>query len=191
MASNKAAKRKSKRTRVQAEAGEAAVSPFTARHGDYRRDLIVDLSGELGGKRQSMVRVLRNVAVTSVDRWLSLGGPGFEEPQRRAIDHVRSLWTITGSGPRVTAHYDGLRIPRGPGGGADERENYLSTLHALQRYEREFPRYVWEAFERVVRFDEPAGLAGSRMAKNAAQQQAHAKACVGFVASKIAEWKRY
>jgi hypothetical protein len=29
------------------------------------------------------------------------------------------------------------------------------------------------------------------MAKNAAQQQAHAKACVGFVASKIAEWRGY
>jgi hypothetical protein len=134
--------------------------------------------------------VLRNAAVTSVDRWLASGGPGFEDPQRRAIDHVRSLWAVTGSGPRVTARYDGLRIPR-TGGGADSRENYLSALHTLQHYESQFPRYVWEAFEQVVRFDEPAGLAGSRMANNAAQQQAHAKACVGFVASKIAEWKRY
>lgn len=181
----KAMKKKSKRIRPVKE--EALVSPFVARHGDYRRDLIVDLNGELGGKRQSMVKVVRNIAVTTVDRWLALGGPGFAEPQRRAIDHVRSLWAITGSGPRITARYDGIGIPSTSGGG--ERENYLSALHALQRYEKEFPHYVWEAFELVVRFDQPAGVAGSRMAANTAQQQAHAKACVGFVASKIAEWR--
>ena len=185
----RAAKRKNRARSPDGD--EAHVSAFIARHGDYRRDLIVDLNGELGGRRQSMVRVLRNVAVTSVDRWLAAGGPGFEDPQRRAIDHVRGLWAITGSGPRVTAAYDGMRLPRSAGGISDERENYLSALHQLQRYQKEFPAYVWQAFEQVVRFDEPAGQAGSRMANNAAQQQAHAKACVGFVASKIAEWQRY
>ena len=183
----KAARKKSRRIRPAKE--EPLVSPFVARHGDYRRELIVDLSGELGGRRQSMVRVVRNAAVTTVDRWLTQGGPGFEAPQRQAIDHVRSLWAITGSGPRLTARYDGFGIPSTAGGG--ERENYLSALHALGNYQREFPRYVWEAFERVVRFDEPAGAAGSLMAANSAQQQAHAKACVGFVASKIAEWRGY
>ena len=183
----KAARKKSKRIRPAKE--ELLVSPYVARHGDYRRELIVDLSGELGGKRQSIVRVVRNAAVTAVDRWLSQGGPGFEAPQRQAVDHVRSLWAIIGSGPRVTARYDGIGIPSTAGG--SERENYLSALHALQDYEKHFPRYVWEAFERVVRFDEPAGAAGSRMAANSAQQQAHAKACVGFVASKIAEWRGY
>ncbi len=181
------AKKKSKRIGVAKEA--PLISPFVARHGDYRRELIVDLTGELSGKRQSMVRVVRNAAVTTVDRWLAQGGPGFEAPQQRAVDHVRSLWAITGSGPRLTARYDGTGIPTT--GGGSERENYLSALHALEGYEKEFPRYVWEAFERVVRFDEPAGAAGSRMAANNAQQQAHAKACVGFVASKIAEWRRY
>ena len=181
--------RKGKRVMAKAAQSEPLITPYTARHGQYRRELIVDLNGELGGKRQSMVRVLRNLAVTAVDRWLAQGGPGFEAPQRQAIDHVRSLWAITGSGPRVTANYDGIGIPSTGGGG--ERESYLSALHQLQRYEQEFPRYVWEAFEQVVRFDEPAGAAGSRMAKNAAQQQAHAKACVGFVASKIAEWRGY
>src|SRR5687768_10194132 len=117
------AKKKSKRIRARAAPEEGAVSSFIAQHGDYRSELLVDLTGELGGKRQSMVRVLRNAAATAVDRWLKQGGPGFEEPQRRAIDHVRGLWAITGNGPRLTANYSGVRT--GIGGGAGDRENYL------------------------------------------------------------------
>jgi hypothetical protein len=181
------AKKKSRRIRVRKE--EQIVSPFTAQHGDYRKELLVDLSGELGGRRQSILRVVRNAAVTTVERWLRQGGPGFDEPQRRAIDHMLALWRITGSGPRVTTNYSA--VASGASGGPGDRENYLSALHAIEAYQREFPPYVWEAFERVVRFDEPAGAAGSRMAGNNAQQQAHAKACVGFVASKIAEWRGY
>lgn len=187
--SSKIGKRKNRR--VQETAEEAEVSPFAAQHGEYRRELIVDLDGELGGRRQSMVRVLRNVASTTVDRWLAQGGPGFETPQRKAVDHVRSLWAITGSGPRVIASYARLGAGGSSAAGTEERENYLAALHSLQRYEREFPAYVWNVFEQVVRFDEPAGIAGSRLASNNAQRQAHAKACIGFVASKIAEWRGF
>ena len=180
---------KAKRKRIRKSEAEPIVSPFTAQHGDYRTTTVVDLSGELGGKRQSMVRVLRNQSTTTVDRWLKDGGPGFDAPQARAIDHVRALWAIVGSGPRVVANY--LGVGRVSGGGHGDREGYLAALTTLATYQREFPAYIWEAFENVVRFDEPAGKVGSRMANNSAQQQAHAKACVGFVASKIAEWRGY
>ena len=179
------AKRKQRIRKVEAE---PIISPFTAQHGDYRPGIVVDLDGALGGRRQSMVRVLRNQAATTVDRWLRDGGPGFDAPQARAIAHVRGLWAATGSGPRLVANYSGVgRV----GGGLGDREGYLAALATLGSYQREFPAYVWEAFENVVRFDEPAGKVGSRMANNSAQQQAHAKACVGFVASKIAEWRGY
>lgn len=177
------ARRKAKRRTAEQE----VLSPFTARHGDYRAAMVVDLSGELGGRRQSMVRLLVNRAATTVDKWLFEGGPGFEAPQAMAIDHVRSLWTIVGSGRRVTANLGAV----GGGGGDGAAENYMAALHTLGKYADQFPRYVWDVFENVVRHDMPAGRAGEQMANHSAEQRAHAKACVGFVASKIAEWRGY
>jgi len=173
------------------DAGLAAVSPYAAQHGDYRSAMVVDLTGELGGKRQSMVRVLQNRKVSTVDKWLFEGGPGFEAPQARAIDHIRSLWRRLGSGPRVVANYE--RVGRGGiRSGPGDIEGYQAAFDQITRYQRDIGvAYVWDAFENVVRHDMPAGIAGSRMASNSAQQQAHAKACVGFVASKIAEWRGF
>lgn len=173
------------RTKARKAEPQPEICQFQAQHGDYRPCTVVDLTGELGGRRQSMIKVLRNHASTTIDRWLKDGGPGFEAPQKQAIEHMRGLWAIVGHGPALVANYVGV------GGGRGDREGYMSALHSLSAYEREFPPYVWSAFEAVVRWDEPAGVAGSRLAHNSAQQQAHAKACVGFVASKIAEWRGY
>ncbi len=177
------AKRSSKRKQRQ-QMPEPAVNPFAACHGDYRTAMVVDLTGELGGKRQSMVRLLVNRKSSTVDKWLFEGGPGFEEPQARAIEHCRSLWRILG-GARLVANYKGVA------GGQGDREGYLAALAQLGNYQSEFPRYVWDIFENVIRHDMPAGTAGSAMANNPPQAIAHAKACVGFVASKIAEWRGY
>lgn len=174
-----------KRKPKSANDNPADISPFMAQHGDYRQGTVVDLSGELGGKRQSMVSVMKNVAQTTVDKWLREGGPGFEEPQARAIDHVRGLWAIVGFGPRLVANYAGA------GGGEGDADRWHSALLQIDKYEREFPKWIWEAFEMVVRHDHSAGVAGSRLANNSPQRQAAAKQCVGFVASKIAEWRGY
>ncbi len=177
------AKRSTKKKQRQRSA-EPPVNPFAARHGDYRTAMVVDLTGELGGKRQSMVRLLVNRKTSTVDKWLFEGGPGFEEPQARAVDHCRSLWRMLG-GSRVIANYEGVSSGQG------DREGYLAALAQVGAYQSEFPRYVWDIFENVVRHDMPAGAAGSAMANNTPQAIAHAKACVGFVASKIAEWRGY
>jgi hypothetical protein len=177
--------KKQRKAKPRAKA-EETISRFTAQHGDYRPALVVDLSGELGGRKQSMVRLLVNRSVSTVDRWLFEGGPGFEAPQARAIDHVRGLWRRLGHGPRLVANYTGV------GGGPGDKEGYFAALHQLQDYERRIGvGYVWECFENVVRHDMPAGKAGAQMAAHSAEQRAHAKACVGFVAGKIAEWRGY
>ena len=177
----KAAKRKTRARKAE----QPLISPFTAQHGDYRSAVVVDLAGELGGKRQGMVRVLLNRGVSTVDKWLFEGGPGFESAEASAIAHVRRLWKIVGHGPRVTANYTGA------GGGQGDEEGYRAALMTLGEYAKHFPARVWDACETVVRWDEPAGVVGSRMASHPAEQRAHAKACVGFVASKIAEWRGY
>jgi hypothetical protein len=183
----KAAKQKAKIQKAQ----ERAVSPFTAQHGDYRPAIVVDLTGELSGKRQSMVRLLVNRSVSTVDKWLFDGGPGFEAPEAAAIAHVRRLWKVVGSGSRLTGRYDPSALIRSTGSRVADQEAYRSALLTLGAYQEQFPARIWEAFENVVRWDEPAGVAGSRMANHPAERRAHAKASVGFVASKIAEWRGY
>ena len=173
--------------RVAADA-DPIVNEFTARQGTYRPSTVVDLGNELGGGRQKTYRVIRNLYPTVVDRWLAEGGPGFDEPQRRAIDHCRALWQRLGGSGTLVANLNWI------GGGNPGRERGLEQAEALaqlSQYESRIPRAYWRVFENVVRHDMAAGAAGSHLAKNSAQQQAHAKNCVGFVASLIAMWRGF
>lgn len=181
-------RRKKKDQLRAAQAQEPLVNPFAARHGHFREATVVDLNNELGGGRQKTYRVVRNLHATVVDRWIAEGGPGFEEPQRRAIDHCRALWRRLGGSGTLVANLNWI------GGGHSGRERGLEQAEALAQlaqYESRIPRPYWSVFENVVRNDMSAGAAGSHMAKNSAQAQAHAKNCVGFVASLIAQWRGF
>lgn len=172
----------------KAAAQDVLVNPFLARHGTYQETTIVDLGNELGGGRQKTYRVVRNLHTTVVDRWLAEGGVGFGEPQRRAIDHCRALWHRIGGSGTLVANLNWI------GSGHSGRERGLEQAEAmaqLGQYEARIPRLYWSVFENVVRNDMAAGAAGSHMARNSAQAQAHAKNCVGFVASLIAMWRGY
>lgn len=144
---------------------------------------VTETLAENGTKLGKTVRFLYPMRV---DRWLAEGGPGFEEPQRRAIDHCRTLWHRLGSCGNLVANYEGV------GGGSDGSGwSQHEALAQLAEYKKDFPVYVWSVFENVCRFDMPAGTAGSHLAKHLPQQIQAAKSCVGFVASKIAEWRSF
>lgn len=165
---------------------EELVNPFAARQGEYREALVVDLNNELGGGRQQTYRVVRNLYPSTVDRWLAEGGPGFEEPQRRAIEHCRALWHRVGGQGMLVANLNWV------GGGSPGRERGFEQAEALAQlaqYESRIPRTYWMVFENVVRNDFAAGTAGSHMAKRSGDCIAHAKNSVGFVASLIAQWR--
>jgi hypothetical protein len=167
---------------------EPPINAFAAQHGIYRSTTIVDLGNELGDGRQKTYRVVRNLYSSVVDRWLAEGGPGFEDPQRRAIDHCRSLWHRIGGSGTLVANLNWI------GGGNAGRERGFEQAEALAQlgqYESRIPRLYWRVFENVVRNDMAAGAAGSHLARNSAQAQAHAKNCVGFVASLIAQWRSF
>lgn len=167
---------------------ELLVNAFTAQHGDYREATVVDLNNELGGGRQKTYRVLRVTYPGTVDKWLAEGGPGFEEPQAMAINHVRRLWACAGSLGRQVANYEGF------GGGDCGRERgyeQSEALTQLSRYEDQIPRVYWSTFEMLCRDDFGAGAAGAIFADNSPQRIAHAKNCVGFCASLIAQWRGY
>ncbi|PSJ39455.1 hypothetical protein C7I55_12645 [Sphingomonas deserti] len=95
---------KDKRRKTKPAAQEPLINAFAAQHGTYRETTVVDLSGELGGGRQKMTKVLRNLYPNVADRWLAEGGAGFDDPQRHAIEHCRALWaSIGGQGKLVSS----------------------------------------------------------------------------------------
>lgn len=166
---------------------EPMVSRFLAQHGDYRHQFMPDPDAE--NRRRKMVSLVVNRAVSTVDKWLHEGGPGFEAPQARAIQYCRRLWNRVGGGQPVVANYDW--IMRCAGGGEGDREGYLAALHELHALEERLamPDY-WRTFEDMVRFNLPAGRTVGAVGQATRRHRERAKKMVGFVASKIAEWRR-
>ena len=179
------AKRAKKSRRRDAE---PLVSRFLAQHGDYRHQFMPDPEAE--NRRRKMVSVVVNRAVSTVDKWLHEGGPGFEAPQARAIQYCRRLWNRVGYGQPVVANYE--RVIRCAGGGEGDREGYLAALHELHELEARLglPEY-WRAFEDMARFNLSAGRAAGSAGTVTRRHRERAKKMVAFVASKIAEWRRF
>lgn len=162
----------------------ALVNEHAAQHSDYAEQFMPDLSVENQGKPR-MLKVVRNKYPMIVDRWFDEGGPGFEEPQRRAVDHCIYLWGCLGT-QRLCANYTGMS----GGGQGDGHENEIFARRQLGHYRDEFMSY-WDVFENVVRFGLSAGTAASHLQRQKAQQVATAKACVGMIASQIAMARGY
>ena len=131
---------------------------------------------------------ITNRGGTPIMRWIAAGK--ISETQGLAISLCMKLWAITGLEQRTTASY-GERI--GGGGGSDSRsELEIDARDDLHRIKDYIPDKYWEVFENVCRFDEPAGVAGSRLGygSRSAEHRAHTTVC--FVADIIAdrEWLR-
>jgi hypothetical protein len=146
---------------------------------------VVDLSGELGGKRMSIVNVLVNRGGTAVERWIANDKTGlFEEGQQRAIRYTQGLWlradgrlkAIDTTRDVVDDHIDGM--------------SQQEALDELTRLKGRIPRPFWDCYENVCRFDEEAGTAGSRLANNSRSAIDAARTTVAFTASLIAQWRR-
>ncbi len=145
---------------------------------------IVDLSGELGQKMKTY-NVLVNRGGTAVDRWFANDRAGlFEEPQQRAIRYTQSLWL------RAESRLRAVDLTRDVVDQQVEGMSQQEALDELQRLKNRTPRPYWDVYENVCRFDEEAGLAGSRIASNSRSAVDAAKTTVAFTASLIAMWRR-
>ena len=132
-----------------------------------------------GGNRAALVHI--NRGGTPVMRWIEDGR--LSATQERAIWFCLYLWRVCGLETRTTANY-GERIP----GYADSEaraSNEVEARHTLHRIRSYFPVQWWDVFENVVRFNEPAGVAGSRLGfgTRSASDRAHTTVC--FVADII------
>jgi len=156
------------------------VNQFVAQHGIYAEGTVVDLDGSLGGKRMSMFKVMLNRGGTAVDRWIANDRAGlFEEPQQMAIRYCRNLWHKADGGlSAIDPAADKVDAPLGWA--------QSEALAELDSIKRGIPRAYWDVFENVCRFDEEAGVAGSKLASNARSAIDAAKTTVAFAASLIA-----
>lgn len=153
---------------VAAIAAIPHVTEFHEQHGCYERNL----------------RSVVNRGGTPIARWRKLGI--LSDTQNLAIDHCIALWdAITPSGGLV-ANLD--RTVFGcPGNG---RQAEVLARDDLQRMKGYVPATYWSCFENVVRFDEPAGVAGSRLMAASANREITARLCVQFVADIVAMKER-
>ena len=122
---------------------------------------------------------------TPVMRWLQAGK--LSETQALAIQLCYSLWGRAGITQRVTANY-GDRLPGNAPQSEDQANSELTArrdLHRVQGYFNGLEAW-WGVFENVCRFDEPAGVAGSKLGfgNRSAEDRAHTTVC--FVADIIA-----
>lgn len=132
-----------------------------------------------GGNRQAQVHI--NRGGTPVMRWIEDGK--LSDTQQRAIAHCLYLWRMCGLEQRTTASY-GERILT-TGDSEYRASSEIEARHDLHRIRGYIPAKYWDVYENVVRFDEPAGVAGSKLGlvSRSACDRAHQVVC--FVADII------
>ena len=117
-----------------------------------------------------------------VEKWVREGGIGFGYGANQVIANCQLYWLRVGE-PRLIAQY-GERMPASTHGEGYTQQEALDELHY---YSKMVPKLYWDVFEAVVRHNEPAGVAGSRFAKNDPQRIQSAKVITGMVAAVIAQ----
>lgn len=131
-------------------------------------------------------RRIVNRGGTPIMRWLSAGK--LSDTQALAIQTCYRLWAICGLEQRTTAAY-GERIASSDVADDHRAATVLEAMEDLARIESYIPNSYWQVYENVCRFDEPAGVAGSRLGSNrGAEDRAHTIVC--FVADMIAMKER-
>lgn len=162
------------------------VTPWMAQHGDFHDDAIVDLIGEFGPKDR-IYPVVRNRGGTTVERWQSSGS--LSEAQIEAISLFTWAWQLSIGEQRVTANWSLAPVVRGV-----PLEDWMNTQADAEEILRQMHREVfaraggpyYSVWLNVVIFDEPAGVAGSRLGFTSKQAQAAAKTIVSLLSNQLA-----
>ena len=172
--------RRKKTKAIGATAREPLVNCCAAQLGRYAEAKVGDLDGSRGGMRMAIHKVMLNRGGTAVDRWIANDRTGqFAEPQQAAIRYCRNLWHRADGGlSAVDPSADKVDAPLG--------WSQHEALAELDQLKRGMPRLYWEVYENVCRFDEEAGVAGSKLATNARSAIDAARVTVAFVASLVA-----
>lgn len=158
------------------------VTPDVEKHGLYQW---ADIPGidERGNEFRSTTK--RNVKASPLAYWKAQNM--LTATQEAAISYCIRLWEFLPPMPATTAQY-GERIPSSDSGHESEAavNAWLDAISDLRRVEGYIPRSYWQVFENCIRFDEPAGVAGSSLGYSGRSGKAKAHVIVCFVADIIA-----
>lgn len=145
---------------------------------DAQAPLVNDFAASHGIIERNMGFVV-NRGGTAIDRWKREGL--LSETQQAAILHCQRLWHVIDRGPRLVANLD--RTVFGSHGDGHPRE--VEARSDLHRIKSGFPLQFWDVFENVCRNDEPAGVAGSRLANDSRSASSAARTVVSLIADTI------
>lgn len=145
------------------------VSDHAAKHGDYER-----------GVGRQMI----NRGGTPLARWRKAGF--ISESENRVIDLCLTLWSRIGTSGGMVANLDRTVFGCPGEGHAGE----VDARNSLQRFREHVGPAYWSIFENVIRFDEPAGIAGSRLSGPSSKNEDRARHCVLMVANIVAYKER-
>lgn len=139
------------------------VNAFAEQHGIYARNL----------------RYVQNNGSTTVKRWetANLMTAG----QLAAVAHCIRLWEAAETTRGMVVDLERVRGGESFGDGLKQQE----ALDDLERIKGYIPRPYYETFENVVRFDEPGGYVGSRMAEQSRGAMKRVLTIVQFTADLI------
>ena len=152
-------------------------TPEQLRNGDFQRDFVTH------AETNTKAMAYRNSTI--LEKWIREGGPGFDTGAQRVIADCLMFWSIA-KPSKTTAEY-GERTPVGTNDNARfTREDAIDELHHRKKLLGAGMDAYWDVFENVVRHNEPAGVAGSRFAKNTPASIQSAKVITGMVASFLA-----
>ena len=155
-------------TAVDRVANDEQVNPYARQHGDYVRE----------GNKASI-----NRGGTPVARWRA--AHLLSETQIAAIEYCWKLWDRAGRQNGLVM--DLLRVVGQQPSSGWAQQDALDQLARMKGY---VPEPYFDIFENVCRFDEPAGVAGSKISTNTRSAQEAARICVCFVADTIAMKER-
>jgi len=136
------------------------------------------------GLYEDHLKRVENKAVTPVSKWIAAGL--VTDAEQAAIEHCLNLWQRVEGQPSLVANFD-RTIFGCPGDGHPREVEARDDLHRLKNHVGD--KY-WSVFENVVRFDEPAGVAGSRLEQASRNRETAARHCVLFVANIVASQER-
>lgn len=139
-----------------------------------------------------------NHGASPLTRWMVSGD--IEDFEMAAISWCQRLWALVGLEQRTTASYDertAVGTTDGESGAmmlkrADARDDLKRVSGGLgpdgEYHAGYIPKGYWEIFENCIRFDEPAGVMGSRLGRSA--PSVRALMTVKLVAAFIAQQER-
>lgn len=168
---------------AERETGAPIVTPFAERHGSYVDEFIHH--DESSTKAQAK----RNLKASPLAMWRAQGM--LEPHHEEAIKLCLRLWSFLPPMPATTAQY-GERIPSNDSGHESEAavNAWIDAKAHLKQVEGYFPgklRAYWETFQNCIRFDQPAGVAGSDLGFTGRSGRAKAHVIVCLVADVIAD----